>query len=301
MPYAVIVGKQLTQKERLLVSTTIDQTLQEIDLLFNEKNPESEISKLNSAPALTPFPLSEKLASALALCSQVQELSGGRFDPTIEPLREVWEKALENKRAPEPARLQAACDAIGWERLSFSGKSCTKKTAAAKLNLSAVSRGIFVDWMIERLKALGFLDLFVEWSGEIRASGRHPDGTIWSVPINPALTSGGKPMPPIVLDNKALSTSGEKVRSSWCLGPKASPDGEAHRYFNIIDPLTAQPIELTFYSIASSVVIAPSCALADALATAAMLFNSRKEAESWAQEVVELHPEVSFWIISHKK
>jgi thiamine biosynthesis lipoprotein len=88
-------------------------------------------------------------------------------------------------------------------------------------------------------------------------------------------------MAPIPLRNSAIATSGNP-------------------YFRIIDPLTASPIEKTDYSVAYATVIAPTCALADALCTAAMLFATRKEAESWAQEVVELHPDVRFWILSYK-
>ena len=88
-------------------------------------------------------------------------------------------------------------------------------------------------------------------------------------------------MAPIALRNSAIATSGNP-------------------FFQIIDPLTASPVEKTEYSVAFSTVIAPTCALADALATASLLFSTRKEAESWAQEVVELHPDVRFWILSYK-
>ena len=106
-------------------------------------------------------------------------------------------------------------------------------------------------------------------------------------------------MAPIALRNAAIATSGDYSQGGWTLPADAAPDHQIHRYFHIIDPLTAQPLEKTNYSIAAAVVIAPTCWLADALATAAMLFPGREEAEKWAEEVVELYPEVSFWILSY--
>lgn len=300
MPYHVIVGKPLNAKERAHVSHRIQETFQEIDQTFNNWNPDSEISKLNQAPAKKPVALSQNLHQFLRFCDHIVSLSGGRFDPTIGTLEKVWKQALQEKKRPDPQELQVACDALGWNQIQFKEGLFQKEQEATSLDLCAVSKGLCIDWIVERLQAMGYADLFVEWAGEIRALGQHPEQRDWTVQIDPGLIQEGKPMAPIPLRNRAIATSGDYQQKGWTLPASNASDGQVHHYFHLIDPLTAQPLEKTPFSIAAVTVIAPTCALADALATAAMLFSCRKEAEKWAQEVVELHPEVSFWILGYQ-
>ncbi|HSX10946.1 MAG TPA: FAD:protein FMN transferase [Chlamydiales bacterium] len=276
MPYHITVGKNLTDEEHKSVSHVIEKTFTEVHEIFDNWNPKSEISRLNAAPAGALLPLSLPLQNLLSLCSDIVTLSSGRFDPTIEPLEHLWRE----EKTPSPEHLQAVCDSVGWSHISIHNGIFKKDHSGTKLDLCAVAKGLCIDWLTERLQAMGYADLLVEWAGEMRAAGHHPENRDWTVQINPHLLVQNQPIAPIHLRNNALATSGSSF---------------------VIDPLTASPLEKTEYSIAFATVIAPTCALADALATAAVLFHSRREAESWAQEVVDIYPDASFWIISHRK
>ncbi len=281
MPYHITIGKKLTRKEKKGVSEAIQKTFDEVHERFDNWNPNSEISRLNAAPKETLFPLSLPLQKLLTLCGEIVTLSGGRFDPTIEPLARIWRESRKAKEEPSLEKIQAACDGLGWNHISIQNGICKKDHETTRLDLCAISKGVCIDLLVERLQKLGIEDLMVEWGGEIRAQGHHPETRDWLVQVNPGLTLNHHPIAPIPLRNSAISTSGNP-------------------FFQIIDPLTASPAEKTEFSVAYTTVIAPTCALADALATAAMLFSTRKEAESWAQEVVELYPDVRFWILSYK-
>jgi methylenetetrahydrofolate dehydrogenase (NADP+) / methenyltetrahydrofolate cyclohydrolase len=281
LPYHITVGQKLSQKEQRAVFEVIEKTFAEVHDTFDNWNPDSEISRLNASPQETLIPLSPPLQDLLTLCDQMVALSGGRFDPTVEPLAKIWRESRKKKETPSTDALQVACDALGWNHISIHNGIFKKDNSFTRLDLCGVSKGLCIDWIVERLQKLGIKNLVAEWAGEIRAVGHHPESRDWLVRITPAITENQKPMAPIALRNCAVATS-------------------SNPFFQIIDPLTASPIEKTEYSVASSTVIAPTCALADALATASLLFSSRKEAESWAQEVVELHPEVRFWILSFK-
>ncbi len=276
MPYHVAIGKSLSLIETQTIQDLLDQTFREVHQTFDNWNPNSEISKLNDAPKDTLIPLSPPLQNLLTLCQSIVTLSGGRFDPTIEPLSALWKKT----NTPSPEQLQLACDALGWSHISIQNGILKKDNASTHLDLCAISKGQCIDWIVEKLQQLGYTDFIVEWANEIRALGHHPANRDWTVQVNPGLKMHNQPIAPIPLRNSALATSTDRT---------------------IIDPLTASPLEKTEYSIASATVIAPTCALADALSTAAMVFHNRKEAESWAQEVVDLYPDVSFWILSYRK
>jgi methylenetetrahydrofolate dehydrogenase (NADP+)/methenyltetrahydrofolate cyclohydrolase len=276
MPYRIAIGKQLSDQEQRTVSQTLEKAFSEVHETFDNWNPRSEVSRLNAAPADTLLPLSPPLQNLLALCDEIVSLSGGRFDPTVEPLGRLWRQP----DAPSTEELQTACDSLGWHHICIQNGIFQKDSCHTHLDLCAISKGWCIDSIAQRLQAMGYNDFLVEWAGEMRASGHHPANRDWTVQINPNLLVQNQPIAPIPLRNNAIATSSNQL---------------------IIDPLTASPLEKTDYSVAFATVIAPTCALADALATAAVLFNSRKEAESWAQEVVETYPDVSFWILSYRK
>lgn len=199
-----------------------------------------------------------------ALNGEISQLNGAPSDKLI-PL------------SPSLQKLLLFCEEIATltggrfdptHHLSTKNGIFKKDSSTLQIDLFSLTRGLCVDWLADRLQELGFTDLFVEWAGEIRAMGHHPLNGDWRVPVNPALLIRDHPIAPFALRNAALS----------CALPLAA----------------SSPV-------ASAVVIAPSCALAHALAATALEFPSRKEAESWAQEVVDLNPNVSFWILSHRR
>lgn len=269
MPYKIIIGKPLSKKSRKEVAEIIEKTFFEASEKFNLRNPNSEISKINEAPLDTLIPLSLPMQQILALCQSVFDLSANRFDPTIEPL----------ERFPCPKEQQAISEFIGWNHLSIQNGIIKKSHSETRLDLGGIAKGFCVDLLVERLMNLEIENLFVEWFGDFRAVGHHPTHGDWLVQINPALTIGKQPMAPIPLRDTALSTC---------------------KNIDLFDPLTLSQVETTPFSVAFACVLAPSCALADALSTTSVLFPTRKEAENWAQEVVEKYPDVRFWILSYR-
>lgn len=296
MPYHVIVAETMTDPQKKEISSIIAQTFWEIDQIFNKWNPQSELSRLNQTPAHTIYPLSRPLFQLLVFCDHFVQLSSSRFDPTIEPLNQLWAKAFHQSAFPKPQEEQQVIDSIGWHHISFQNGSFQKDNANTQLDLCSIAKGLCVDWIIERLQTKGYQNLFVEWSGKIRAIGRPQNQKSWQVTINPQLTMNHRPLAPIDLQNVAIATSCDCKQKNWHL---KSADGKDHYYFQIIDPIQAAPLEKTEYSIASVTVIAPTCALANVLATTAMAFSTHKEAQSWAKEMIELYPQVSFWILAY--
>jgi methylenetetrahydrofolate dehydrogenase (NADP+)/methenyltetrahydrofolate cyclohydrolase len=279
-PYRVTIGKALTPREKKGVSKQIQQTLSQLTDVFDQTNPQSEISRLNGAPEKALVPLSPPLQEILAIAGQIFTITSGRFDPTIEPLKRVWLNSLREQKDPPSEALQEACDGLGWNLLQIQNGILCKEKGETRIDLTAIAKGFAIDILVKKLNALGYKDLLVKWGQEIRATGHHPLNKDWSVQIDPNLTVNQQPLAPIPLRNQAIATCSNKLL--------------------MIDPLTAAPVEKTNSSIASATVIAPTSAIAGSLAASALLFQNRSDAEKWAQEVVHLYPDVSFWIISHR-
>lgn len=279
-PYSLSVGKKLSAKSEADILRAVEKVFQEMHVHFDLENTSSEISALNALSEETLAPLSLPMQKLLALSQNIVQISGGRFDPAIEPLSKIWKRAKKENTLPSPPEQGIACDASGWSHISIQNGIFKKDHPSSQLRLDGVAKGFCIDQIIESLISQGIENAFVEWGGKARAIGHHPDSKDWAVQINPHLTSNHEHLAPIPLRNSSIATSGRHIEE-------------------MIDPLTASPLQKMKNSVAFASVIAPTCSLADALATAALLFSTRKEAESWAQEVVELYPEVKFWILSY--
>ena len=150
------------------------------------------------------------------------------------------------------------------------------------------------DFAVESLNQAGFPDVFVEWGGEIRATGQHPDGRPWNIFISRLGDLDPRHAIAFVsLNNEAIASSGDYLQN-WTVRTGGLCSSQ-NTYCHIMDPWTFQPLKIEKNTIASASVSAPTCAFADGLATAAMLFSSIEEAKAWSEKIREKHPEVAFW------
>lgn len=212
--------------------------LSRLERIFSLYRPESALSRLNRTGRLEAPP--PELLDCLATCGAVHHASGGRFDPTIQPLWAALAEAHAAGRAPDPARIAAARALIGWDRVSIASAAIALAPGQA-LTLNGVAQGYVTDCVAAVLRreglAVGLID-----AGEIAAIG--PD---WPVRVENG--------PGLSLTDRALATSGSfgtvmdrAGRQGHILSPQGAP-----AYWRRIS------------------VTAPVAALADALSTAGCL------------------------------
>lgn len=297
MEYRILIGDNITSSDdKLMIERIIIATFSEINETYNKWNPQSELSRLNRLKAGEIHPISPKMSQFLSETSKVVTLSEGQFDPTIEPLQKIWKEKLASGVLPKDEEIAKILPAIGWNNIHFNQKTFCKDHDATALDLGGIAKGYCIDLLTERLQKAGFINLFIEWGGEIRTSGQHPSGRPWRIFISRlGDKDSAHAIDELDLINQAIATSGDYLQY-WDVLEK----GEKVRYTHIFDPHTYHPILVKETSIASVSVLAPNCALADALATAAMLFPSVKEAEEWSTKVRKTYPETAFWITARK-
>lgn len=284
--YRILIGKQLSDQESRQVQELIQEVFSEVNTIYNNWNPYSEISQLNRLPAKEKRLVSEPLYNFLTLTAELVELTDGRFDPTVYPLHKLWISYLKQGLTPPADEIAAASQLVGWDKIHLENGFFSKDYQGTSLDLGGIAKGYAVDLIVERLAKEGFTDAYVEWGGEIRTSGSHPSGRPWSILIS-ALADNDptKAAAQLQLHDKAVATSGDYIQY-W-----QTFSGEV--YFHIINPRTLTPLSIHPHSIASVSVIADSCMLADALATAGMTFDSVEE----AKELQERQPNVEFIFI----
>ncbi len=262
IPYCIQLGDPVEEEQ---IQQIILDTFAEMNEIYNNWNPHSEVSQLRTLSAHQQVKLSDELAGFLAFVDTIVRQTEGRFDPTVEPLHLLWKENLREGHLPNSSAVTALQPSTGWSHLHLEGITFWKDDALTSLDLCGVAKGHAVDLLVERLAEAGYTSIYVEWGGEIRTQGQHPSGRPWRVAIY-----GSKN---IDLSDVAIATSGSYLQN-WIV------DGES--YTHIIDPQTGSPLKNS--PITSVTVLAPTCAEADAYATALMLFPSIESAEVWATQ-----------------
>lgn len=268
MPYSIIVDEKGNGADQV-----IQETFHKVDRIYNKWNPASELSRLNQLEAYTQIEISSELAALLHLTGEVHHLSDGRFDPTIEPLQALWKAYLEKGELPPKSEVKTVQRFVGWDRVHLEGRLFWKEQNETALDLSGIAKGLAVDLLVENLQAAGYENVFVEWGGEVRAAGNHPTGRPWMVGIR--FREGAVP-----LEGQALATSGNYFQF-W------EVDGKA--FTHILDPRTGVPLTYPAGDTATTSVRAPTCALADAVATVALMCRTPEELAWWKKQVAPLH------------
>src|SRR5205807_7438864 len=139
---------------------------------------------------------------------------------------------------PTAKEIEAIRPAIGWDNIMLSGKVIKKRHALTALDLGGIAKGYAVDLLIERLKKLGFHDVFVEWGGEVKAIGKHPQGRNWAVYItNLDDLDPEHALAYVPLKEQAIATSGDYMQE-WHVEKSNTT------YFHVFDPKTLKPLQI---------------------------------------------------------
>ena len=306
VPYKIIIGKALSQEQVKEINNTLLLSFEEINTVYNNWNPDSEISKINKLPANTPQKISKKLALFLKRTDFYVSISNGMFDPTVAPLLTLWKHYLNKQQKPPQEKIDHLLPAIGWDNLFIKEQTIIKKQTKTEVDLCGFVKGYCVDLILERLVEKGYPNLYVEWGGDIRTQGEHPDNRPWAVYISKLGDSSPEnAVEKVSLNNVAIATSGDYYQN-WTVVDDSHysekndlPNAPASTtYYHIMNPKKGEPFTSGKNKIASVTIMTKTCELADALATTAMMFDSKEEAQKWLEETQKLIPETSFWIIS---
>jgi thiamine biosynthesis lipoprotein len=250
---------------KVALEKQIAAALERIDAGMSTWRKDSELSAFKVAESGA-FSFGVETAEVIRQSLVIAEATGGAFDPTVRPLIALWgfgAGALQS--APSKAELEQARSAVGYQKLTWKGATLLHKPQAEiSLDLSAIAKGYAVDVVADLLKKSGAEHGMVEIGGEVIAWGQRQEGGPWKLAIDApkdGSASGSAFAAITLLDNAAMATSGDYRQFRMVNG---------RRLHHIIDPRRGEPVE---HGLASVTVIAATCALADAYATALMVLG----------------------------
>lgn len=259
----------------------IEAELLQVDASISMFNKESTISRINSNQT---DEADEMLAEVLTLSRRIHQATGGAFDPTVAPLVNAWGFGVKSGQLPDSTQVDSLRALVGLNTVALEQNRIKKSNAHTILDFSAIAKGFGVDRVADVLRKHDIRRFMVEIGGEVVTQGLNDKDEPWRIGINKPdddSTSTQSELQDIVaLSDCALATSGNYRNFYIANGRKIA---------HTINPLTGYP---TQQDILSSTVMAPSCAEADAFATAFMVTGMEQ-----AKRILQQQPQLQAYFI----
>ncbi len=236
--------------------------VQQVDEQMSPWKANSPLMRLNRAPVGDWVDLPAAMLEVLEGALDVHRRSAGAFNPCVGALVDAWGFGA-SRAAPDAPAIRAARQSTPLsadEALELDRPAArVRKRAPLQLDLCGIAKGYAVDRMAQVLQAHGVRHALAALDGELRAVGSQAGGAPWAVALEQPEAGRRTVQGVIELDNLAVATSGD-YRRYLSVG--------ATRLAHTMDPLRCAPVN---NAVASVTVLARSCMLADAWATALLV------------------------------
>ena len=250
--------------------------LHRLEALFSLYRSDSLLVELNRRGVLIAPP--PEMRHLLEAALRFADLTGGVFDPTVQPLWDLYRahfaEAGADPAGPPASAVAEATRRVGHRQLRVGPDAVFFARRGMAVTLNGIAQGYVTDRVVDLLRAEGVAHTLVDL-GEARAIGRHAPTRPWRVALeDPAAPE--KPWKTIDLVDRALASSGD---DGFVFDP-------AGRFTHLLDPDTARSPRL--YRAVS--VVAPDATTADALSTAFALMPTEAIASTLMRlPLVDVH------------
>lgn len=221
----------------------------------------SEVYQLNNNPEQK-VKLSPETEIVLEKALYYAKLTGGKFDPTVGALVDLWGIGTENARVPDQIEIETALDNIGYQYLTIDDNHQAEiKKAGVKIDLGGIAKGFAADQVKKIVEKHNVKSAFVNLGGNVLVIGSKADGSKWRIGIQDPRKDRGNVMAIIETTDQTIVTSGNYERYFI-------KDGKL--YHHILDPATGYPAES---HLLSASIVSNSSFDADALSTAVYIMG----------------------------
>lgn len=245
------------------IGASLFAAVDKVDRQMSAWKPASDLCRLNSSPVNAWVAVPAELLHVLQTGLQVTRQSSGAFDMAVGDLVQAWGFGPQPRPPwPQAEGLQqptynpvTAALQVDQARLQV------RKQSPMSLDLGGIAKGYGVDQLAECLDGWNLSSYLVGIDGEMRAKGCKPDGAAWAVAIEKPSYGIREVSGVMELRNAAIATSGDYRH--W-----VEVDGK--RFAHTMHPGLRQPVS---NRVAAVTVLAPTCILADAWATALLVLG----------------------------
>lgn len=239
-----------------------------IEAKYSRYRSDSIVSRINAAAGSGALiEVDVETAALLDYAAAAHAQSGGLFDITSGVLRRAWD--FKARRVPAQAEIDALLPLIGWEQVRWQRPQVHLPKAGMELDFGGFGKEYAVDRVASLLLARGVRHGLVDFAGDIRVLGPHPDGSPWQVGVQHPRRTGA--IATVPLAQGAIASSGDYERGF---------DDGGRRYCHILDPRRGWPAQ----GLVAVSVLADQCLIAGTACTTAMLLGA-EDGERWLADL----------------
>ncbi len=251
--------------------------LRELDRKCNAYLTDSEIGKINAAPANTAISVDREVFSLIQSAFTFSENSENAFDITLLPVSRLWGFGTKNAHVPTFFEINNALELTGSKCFSLNATegTVTKAFDGVQLDLGGAVKGYAAQVALQILKENGVEHAYLDLGGNVAVMGGKPLNlweTIFSGKKSKPFTIGlqtpdaprGTVMKTISLSDGFIVTSGSYERYF---------EQNGMQYHHILDPATGQPANTGLKSVT---VVTENGLEADMLSTALFVLGKEK-------------------------
>ena len=236
------------------------QRIEDLESKWSRFRDTSDISRLNRAGG-APVVVSSDTVRLLRRCVQAWHQTSGAFDPTV---HDAMVSCGYDRDFSRITNGTGDCTRTPGRAPGLSGvvidaeHRVVSLPRGVRVDPGAIGKGLAADVVCRELRARGRTGACVNLGGDLRVSGRPPNGERWSVSVEDPLDASRELMR-VGLDDAAVATS-SRLRRVWQRGEE--------RFHHVIDPRTGRPAGI---HTAAVTVIARSGWWAEVTATSCLL------------------------------
>lgn len=260
--WSVLIGDPLGPAALAALQTALQAAVDVVDDQMSTWTPDSALMRFNAAPCDRWLPLPAALMTVLGAGLAISQATQGAFEMNVGDAVRAWGFGADVidlasiKAASGRHRVAAA---LGLELDPPLGLA--RKSAALALDLSGIAKGYGVDRLAEVTLAHGVTHALCAIDGEVRALGGRADGRPWAIRVEQPDVSGRQAHSMLMLADGAVATSGDYRHFVTVAGKRLAHTMDPRRGAPLVD------------APASVTVVAQSCMMADAMATALMVMG----------------------------
>lgn len=230
----------------------------------------SDISRINNAKANVPVKIDSSAFEIIKTALEISEDSGGAFDITISPVKELW--SFKNPNGiPNSKEISENLEYVNYKNIVLDNdtKTVIKLDENVKIDLGGIAKGYCGDLAKEILLDCGIDKGIIDLGGNITVFGENPNSEDkkWGIGLQIPFEATGTYKDVVRAYNCSVVSSGNYERYF-------EYDGKL--YHHILNPFNGYPVENGINSVS---IIHESSVIADALSTACFVLGKEDGTE----------------------
>lgn len=243
------------------IANEIEKEINYLASLFDDYNPNSEVSKINANAGIKPVKVSDDTLEIIKKAKEMYEKTDGAFNIMIAPVLRIWGFKDQNYRVPTPSEIKQALTLTDINDLVINSDEVFLKKKGEAIDLGGIAKGYALDKIKVIIEKNKPTKAVVNMGGDVYVYSTDPN-RIFKIGIKNPRSNGVI----AILELKSgnfVATSGDYERYFELNG---------ERYCHIIDPISGSPAKILF----SATAITKEGYVGDALSTAFFILGKDK-------------------------